>query len=171
MGPARGVEGASHHLAPVVDAGGEGGRISRQSRDACDSAVLPNRGKDGCAVRARDIPNNLAVVINGVGVTSSASEVWKLEGGVVFPQYRVSRYVGAGSRGAYGLALIVDALYKAVGVASHRGKSSDFAFFPQYRRYRLSRLASRASGVRDCRFGNAYYLSAVIDSAGLPVIS
>src|SRR6202035_874244 len=26
-------------------------------------------------------------------------------------------------------------------------------------------------GVRDCRFRNAYYLSAVIDSAGLPVIS
>src|SRR5437899_1028891 len=171
MRPAHGVEGASHHLAPVVDAGGKGGITSRQSRDACDAAVLPNSGKDGCAVRARDIPNNLAVVINGVGVTSNASEVWKLEGSVVFPQYGVSRYVGAGYRGAYGLASIVDALYEAVWVASHRRKRSDFAFFPQYRRYNLSRLARRASGVRDRRFRNAYYLSAVIDSAGLPVIS
>src|SRR6185437_14872903 len=94
-GPAeRGVEGASHHLAPIVDAGGKGGKISRQSTEVCDSAVLPDSGKDSCAVRALDIPNNLAVVIDGVGVTSGASEIWKLESSVVFPQYGVHRYVG-----------------------------------------------------------------------------
>src|SRR5271154_6251715 len=92
MGPAGGVEGASHHLAPVVDAGCKGGTISRQNAEACGCAacaVQPNSGKDGCAVRARDIPNSLAVVINGVGVISSASEAWKLDGSVVLPQYRV----------------------------------------------------------------------------------
>src|SRR5689334_24850046 len=133
MGPALGVEGASHHLVPVVNAGGKGGTISRQNRDACDSAVcavLPNNGKDGCAVRARDIPNDLAVVINGVGVIPSGSEICKLEGSVVFPQYGVGRYVGAASRGTHGLALIVDSLYEAVWVASHRRKRSGFAFFP-----------------------------------------
>ena len=128
MGPARGVEGASHHLGPVVDAGGKGGRISRQNRDACDSAVLPNRCNDGCA--ARDIPDNLGVVINGVGGISTLSEVFKRDGSVVFPQYCVNRYVVAGSRGAYGLASIVDALYKAVLVANQRRKRSGFAFFP-----------------------------------------
>jgi hypothetical protein len=35
----------------------------------------------------------------------------------------------------------------------------------------MSRLAGRAPGVRLRRFGNTYYLSAVVDSAGLPVIS
>ena len=112
------------------------------------------------------------MVINGVGVRSSVSEVRKLEGMVVFPQYGVNRKAGAGSRGAYGLALIVDALYEAVRLARQRRKSSDFAFFPHYRQYRRSRLlARRASGVRDRRLRNAYYLSAVIDSGGLPVIS
>src|SRR5271154_6869821 len=172
MGPADGVEGASHHLAPVVDACGKGGTISRQNTEVFDCAVCavrPKRGNDGCA--GRDIPNSLAVVINGVGVISIESEVWKLGGSVVFPQYGVGRYVAAVSRGAYGLALIVDALYEAVWVASHRRKRSDFASFPKYRRNNLSRLAGRASGVLDRRFRNAYYLSAVIDSAGLPVIS
>jgi len=174
MGPADGVEGASHHLAPVVDACGKGGTISRQNAEVCGCAacaVPPNSGKDGCAVRARDIPNNLAVVINGIGVTSSKSEVWKLEGSVVLPQYRVVRYVAAVSRGAYGLASIVDALYEAVWVANQGRKRSGFAFFPKYRRNNLSRLARRASGVLDRRFRNAHYLSAVIDSTGLPVIT
>ena len=144
---------------------GKGGTISRQNAEVCDcavSAVRPKRGNDGCAVSGRDIPNSLAVVINGVGGISIVSEVWKLEGSVVCPQYGVSRYAGAGSRGAYGLALIVDALYEAIWVASHRRKRSDFAFFPNCRRYDLSRLASWASGVLDRRFRNAYYLSAVI---------
>src|SRR5271156_1375277 len=173
MGPADGVEGASHHLAPVVDACGKGGTISRQNAEAFDCAmcaVLPKRGNDGCA--GRDIPHNLAVVINGVGVISIESEVWKLEGSVVFPQYGVNRKAGAGSRGAHGLALIVEALHEAVRFARQRRKRSDFAFFPHYRQYRRSGLlARRASGVRDRRFRNAYYLSAVIDSTGLPVIS
>src|SRR5271170_6926725 len=151
-GPADGVEGASHHLAPVVDACGKGGTISRQNAEAFDCAVcavLPKRGNDGCA--GRDIPHNLAVVINGVGVISIESEVWKLEGSVVFPQYGVNRKAGAGSRGAHGLALIVEALHEAVWVAIHRRKSSDFTSFPKYRRYNLSRLARRASGVLDRR--------------------
>jgi hypothetical protein len=109
-------ERASHHLAPVVDAGGKGGRISRQNTEVFDSAVcavLPKRGNEGCAVSAHDIPDSLAVVINGVGVRSSVSEVRKLEGLVVFPQYGVNRKAGAGSRGAHGLALIVEALHEA----------------------------------------------------------
>src|ERR1700752_1410321 len=91
---------------------------------------------------------------------------------VVFPQYGVNRKAGAGSRGAHGLALIVEALHEAVRLARQRRKSSDFASFPHYRQYRRSRLlARRASGVRDRRLRNAYYLSAVIDGAGLPIIS
>src|SRR5215831_19842751 len=45
-----GVQGASYHLAPAVDAGGPGGKISRQSAEVCDCAVLPKNGKEGCAV-------------------------------------------------------------------------------------------------------------------------
>src|SRR6516165_5673263 len=42
MGPVEaGVEGASYHLPPVVDAGGYGGKISRQSVQVCECAVLP----------------------------------------------------------------------------------------------------------------------------------
>src|ERR1700691_6237692 len=43
-----GVQGASHHLAPVVDAGGEGRSISRRSAEVCDwtiCAVQPNPSK------------------------------------------------------------------------------------------------------------------------------
>ena len=50
-GPTLGVEGASHHLAPVVDAGGKGGTISRQNTEVFDSAVLPKRGNDGWVSR------------------------------------------------------------------------------------------------------------------------
>ena len=49
-----GVNCASHHLAPVVDAGGEGGKISRQNALArmliedCECAVrLPKSGDAG----------------------------------------------------------------------------------------------------------------------------
>src|SRR5215469_4403868 len=45
-----GVQGASHYLALVVDAGGYGGKISRQSAEICECAVLPKRGKFGCVV-------------------------------------------------------------------------------------------------------------------------
>src|SRR5215469_14760329 len=45
MGPVEvGIPGASHHLAPVVDASGDGGKISRQSFEICECAVLPKRG-------------------------------------------------------------------------------------------------------------------------------
>ena len=52
MGPRPILEGASHHLTPVVDAGSEGGTISRQNREGCDcdeasdSFFLPNGGND-----------------------------------------------------------------------------------------------------------------------------
>src|SRR5262249_10345441 len=63
-----GVKGASHHLAQVVDAGGEGGMISRQSAEDCECAVrLPKSGDAGCAVSFADLPNHLAQVVNGVG--------------------------------------------------------------------------------------------------------
>ena len=54
----RGIEGAAHHLAPIVDAGRKRGKISRQSTEVCNSAVLPDNGKDSRAVRALDIPDN-----------------------------------------------------------------------------------------------------------------
>ena len=49
-----GILGASHHLALVVDAAGYGGKISRQSPEVCDYAVLPKRGIVGWAVGAAD---------------------------------------------------------------------------------------------------------------------
>src|ERR1017187_5444218 len=68
MGPVEvGVPGASHHLALAVDAGGYGGKISRQSAEVCDCAVLPKRAILGCAVRTADCPNNLALVDDAGG--------------------------------------------------------------------------------------------------------
>src|ERR1700746_691276 len=71
MGPVEvGVQGASHHLAPIVDAGGERSSISRRSKEVCYCAVcavcavLPNRGIEGCAARTANLPNNLAPVVN-----------------------------------------------------------------------------------------------------------
>src|SRR5215472_12869471 len=100
------VQGASHHLAPVVDASGYGGKISRQSAKVCECAVLPKRAIDGCVVSATDDPNNLALIVNAVGATAS-SEIRKRGESVACPQYGVIRRC-AGSRVAYGLALIVD---------------------------------------------------------------
>ena len=37
-----GVQGASYHLAPIVDATGYGGKISRHSVEVCECAVLPS---------------------------------------------------------------------------------------------------------------------------------
>src|SRR6516225_6625533 len=112
------------------------------------------------------------MAINGIGGISSMSvEAFKLDGSVVIPQYGVNRQIAAGSRGAYCLASIVDALYEADRVARQRRKSPDFALFPPRRRYRLCRLARRATGVQGPRFGDADYLSAVIDRGGLRVIS
>jgi hypothetical protein len=51
MGPVEaGVQGASHYLAAAVDAGGYGGKISRQSVEVCECAVQPKRGILGCIV-------------------------------------------------------------------------------------------------------------------------
>src|ERR1700731_1798956 len=49
VGPVEaGVKVVSHHLAPVVDAGGEGGKISRQNAEVCECAVrLPKSGYVG----------------------------------------------------------------------------------------------------------------------------
>src|SRR5271155_3837037 len=51
MGPVEvRVQGASHHLAPVVDAGSKCGSISRRSADVCHWAVFAvqqNPGKKG----------------------------------------------------------------------------------------------------------------------------
>ncbi len=42
------VKGASHHLALAVDAGGAGGKISRQNAEDCECAVrLPKSGYVG----------------------------------------------------------------------------------------------------------------------------
>jgi hypothetical protein len=77
MGPAEaGVQGASHYLAAVVDAGAYGGKISRQSAEVCEYAVPPKRGKFGCVVSTADYPNNLALVVNALG-GSASSEVLK----------------------------------------------------------------------------------------------
>src|SRR5258708_32973239 len=64
-----GVAGASHHLAPAVDAGGQGGKIARQSAIAedFDFTVLPKYGNEGSAVRAATLPNDLALVVNCPG--------------------------------------------------------------------------------------------------------
>src|SRR6266446_5829326 len=83
---AAGVEGGSQHLALVVDAGGVGAKISRQSAEVCDCAVLPKGGIGGCAVSAHDLPNNLALVVNGEAHGARNSEVRKLGGSAVFPQ-------------------------------------------------------------------------------------
>src|SRR6266700_4634043 len=125
-----GVQGASYHLALVVDAGGPGGKISRQSAEVCDRAVLPKNGIEGCAVRAATSPNNLAQVVNAGGeIGTRESEVRKRDGSAVFPQYGVTRSA-AGSRVAYDLALIVDRKCDPVWIVTHRRKRLGFAFFP-----------------------------------------
>src|SRR5580700_5182143 len=62
VGPAeRGVKVVSHNLAAVVDAGGEGGKISRQNVDFGDCAacaVLPNPGIEGRAVSSADLSDD-----------------------------------------------------------------------------------------------------------------
>src|SRR5260370_2286698 len=103
-----GVQGASYHLAPVVDAGGPGRKISRQSAEVCDRAVLPKNGIEGCAVRAATSPNNLAQVVNAGGeIGTRESEVRKRDGSAVFPQYGVTPSP-ARSQAPSPLPLIVD---------------------------------------------------------------
>ena len=79
-----GVQGASHDLSPAVDAGGYGGKISRQSAEVCECAVLPKSGKYGCVVSTVNYPSNLALLVNALG-GSVSSEVLKRNGSVVFP--------------------------------------------------------------------------------------
>src|ERR1700693_3734213 len=130
MGPVEaGVQGASHDLSPAVDTGGYGGKISRQSAEACECAVLPKRAKFACAFSIDYYPNSLALVVNSLG-GSASSEVLKRDRSAVFPRYRVLDRTGAGSRVAYGVALIVDRECDPVWIAIHRRKSSDFTIFP-----------------------------------------
>src|ERR1039458_9543261 len=87
---------APHHLALIVNAFSEREKISRQSVEACDSVVLPlvlpKSAIGGCAVRAKDLPNNLALVVNGDALTGARnSEVRKRDGSAVFPNYGVIR--------------------------------------------------------------------------------
>ena len=125
-----GVSVASYHLALVVDAGGYGAKISRQNAEVCEHAVLPKSCMAGYAVSAADLPNNLALVVNGEGeIGARLSEVGKGEGSAVFPEYGVN-CCGAGSRVAYGLTLIVDGVRFPVWIATHRRKRLGFALFP-----------------------------------------
>src|SRR5215468_972105 len=131
MGPVEsGVKGASHHLAPAVDAGGKGGKISRQSTEDCECAVLPKSGCEGCAVRAADLANNLALVVNGVAdIGTCMSSVRKRVGSAVFPHYGVLR-CEAVSRVAHGLAWIVDPKCGPVWISIDRWKRLGLAVFP-----------------------------------------
>src|SRR5258708_28620799 len=88
-----GVEVASHHLAPVVDAAGFTGKISRQKAEVCEYAVLPKRAILGCAVRTADCPNNLALVVNAEG-NSASSEVRKRRAGnAAFPPHSSAHHI------------------------------------------------------------------------------
>ena len=124
----------------------------------------------GCAVRVDGLANNLVVAVNGVGYGARSSEVRKRGGSAVFPHYGVIR-CGAGSRVAYGLAVIVDAECDPVWIVTDRRKRLGFAFVPQHRQVNpIVSDAGRAGGVHDTIFRISYDLSAVIDGAGLPVI-
>src|SRR5260370_14271812 len=109
-----GVQRASHHLGAVVDPGGYGGKISRQSAEVCECAVLPKRGKYGA--RTINDPNNLALVVNALG-GSAKSEVLKLNGSVGFPRYGVNATRPV-SRAAHRGALIGDRQSRPLWLAS-----------------------------------------------------
>src|SRR5579864_3238049 len=64
--------------------------------------------------------------------------------------------------------MLVDRECVSIRISTHRGKRLRFAFFPQHRQHRLFRWAS---GVSDRRLRLSYDLSAIIDIAGLSVIS
>src|ERR1700722_7256289 len=174
MGPVEiRVQRTSDHLAPVVDAGGEGISISQSGADFCDRAVcavLPNRGVKVRAVSAANLSSNLAPVVNDLG-ESAIAEIKKRRDHVVFPRYTVSRYEAV-SRVAYGLAQVVDPKRISVEVASHQRKRLNGAVFP-FRRQRnpIIRYAGRAGRVQRAVFRESYDLSTVIDRAGLPVVS
>src|SRR5579864_3401713 len=146
VGPVEvGVKVVSYHLASVVDAGSEGGKISRQNAEDCKCAVrLPKSGYVGGAIRAADFSSNLAQVVNDVGhIGFCASEVLKDEGSAVFPHYSVRREATV-SRVAYGLALIVDPECETVWIGTYQRQRVGLAFLPQYRHFSGGR---RAGGV------------------------
>src|SRR5271156_658698 len=89
MGPAElRVQRASHHLALVVDACAQGENISRQGFEDSECLVLPKSGIEECAVT--DCANNLAFVVNPVGLIGSRkSEVRKRGGIAIFPNHSV----------------------------------------------------------------------------------
>jgi len=63
-----GVPGASDYLAAVIDAARDGGKVPGQSAEVCERAILPDRGKLRGVVGTADRPNNLAPVVNALGV-------------------------------------------------------------------------------------------------------
>src|SRR6266700_5267292 len=145
--------------------------VSRQSAEVCDHTIVPNYGKEGCAVSAATFPDDLALVVNGPGdVGTLGSKARKREGHAVFPHHGVKR-CSAVSRVAYGLAPFVDALRLPVWIATHRRKSMGSAVFPYHWRIRLGSRGSWACGIRNSGFRKSCDLSAVIDGIGLPVIS
>src|ERR1700692_427077 len=166
---AAGVRFTSHDLALVFDAFGQAGSISRQKAEACGCVVLPKGAHDG-AVSGNALPNNLALVVNGVGHGARSSEVRKLGDSAVVPHYGVRK--GAGSRIACSLALIVDAVRHPVWIATECRKRLGFALFPQSRQVNpIIRIARRACRVHHTVFRKSCDFSALIDRAGLPVIS
>ena len=65
-----GVQAVSHHLAAVVEAGGEGGSVARHEAEVGGWAVhalQPNCGVAGAVVRGADLAGDLAAVVNDVG--------------------------------------------------------------------------------------------------------
>src|ERR1700722_3401234 len=174
MGPVEvSVQRASHHLAAVIDAGGEGGSSSERKVDFCHwavCAVQPNPGEGGRAVSTADLPGNLAAVVNHLG-ESAISEVTKRGDNVVFPRCAVNR-CGAVSRVAYGLAQIVDPKREPVCIETHQRKRFGGAVFPHHRQRNLIiGCAGLARVVPGAVFRKSYDLSTDIDRARLPVIS
>src|SRR6266568_3980378 len=117
-----GVQGASYHLALAVDAGGPGGKISRQSAEVCEYAVLPKSGKEGCAVRAADFPNNLALVVNAGG------EIGTWASGVNNSRFRIS----------YDLSAVIDIAGRPV-IPAQRRESAHVFVLPKKRTTRFPR--------------------------------
>ena len=90
---------------------------------------------------------------------------------MVFPRYGVNRS-GAVSRVAYGLASIVNPVCETVYIVTHQRKGFGGASFPQRRqRNPIVGYAGWACGVHGTVFGKSDDFSAVIDGAGLPIIS
>ena len=164
-----GVNVVSHHLAPVVDAGSEGGSISRQKAEDGERAVrLPKRGYEGAAISAADFPDSLPPVVNGEGeIGSGTSKILKHGDRIVSPDHGVARKEAV-SRVAYGLAAIVDAVCETIWIGTYQRKNMGLSVFPQHR---YVSGEGRAGGVSVGRFCKSDDLSAVVDGAGLPIVA